>query len=314
MGVKARLVLYAPDEEAARRAARLAFDRMHRLDDVMSDWRADTELMLVHAAPPGVEIPVSHDLHEVLRRSRRISELTDGAFDVSVGPVVQLWREARRSGQMPEAGALTAARARVGWDLYRVGDEEDTVTLLAPDMRLDLGGIGKGYAADQAALALADAGVRSALIDIGGDLRVTAPPPGRRAWRVTVLTGDGETPRMTLDLANEAVATSGDTEQSVEIDGLQYSHIVDPRTGLGLTTHAAATVVAPDGATADALASALCVAGPDRTIAILRTFGVEGVLTVVADGRRLRVGQIDRRMEDDPGPTDWRWGGSEWTP
>lgn len=292
MGVKARMVLYAPNEQAAREAARAAFDRMHDLDDVMSDWRADTEVALLHEAPAGVPIPVSEDLWDVISLARDISEATGGAFDITVGPVVRLWREAHRTGEFPRWEPLRQALALVGWQRIEMEQSGRLVALAEPGMRLDLGGIGKGFAADHAVAVLRDHGVRNALIDLGGDLRVTGHPPGRSAWLVSVLTGDARDPRLSLALTDAAVATSGDTEQFVEIGGKRYSHIVDPRTGIGLTDRAAATVVAPTAALADALASALCVAGPDRAADIIGAFGVEGRLTSITAEGRVQVGQI----------------------
>ena len=139
-------------------------------------------------------------------------------------------------------------------------------------MRLDLGGIGKGFATDEAMAVLVDRGISRCLVELGGDMLLGSPPPDAPAWRIAVELEDHSGPPPLLDLANVGIATSGDTEQYVEIDGRRYSHIVDPRTGLGLTSRIAVTVIAPDATTADALASAISVLGPEDGLALLRRF------------------------------------------
>lgn len=254
------MTLYAPDEPRALAAAKAAFARIAELDAVLSDYREDSELMRLSAAAGQSPLPVSEDLFAVLARAGEISALTDGAFDITVGPVVQLWRAARRSGVLPAEASLADALALVGADLIQLDAQNRSARLLEAGMRLDAGGIGKGYAAQEAVETLREQGCPSALVALAGDVVAGDPPPGEDGWRIAVA-GMGE---MILLLRNGAVSTSGDEVQFVEIDGRRYSHIVDPRTGLGVTSRTRATVLAPDGATADALASALTVLGVDR--------------------------------------------------
>ncbi len=281
MGTTFRIVLYAEDGERARRAAEAAFDRIQELDRTLSDWQPDSELSRLCAqsdAGPSGPIPVSEDLFAVLAHAARTARQTGGAFDVSVGPWVRLWRRSVRQGELPTPEALAAARKSVGYEWVVLDPDSRTVTLALPRMRLDLGGIAKGFALDQALAVLAERGVPRALVDGGGDVAVGAPPPGRRAWRVAVATTRHELERAKtyFDLVHAAVATSGDLFQSVEIGGRRYSHIIDPVTGLGLTRRVSATVVARTGIQADALASALCVLGSQRGLALVEaTVGVE---------------------------------------
>lgn len=281
MGSRARVVLYAPDEAQARTAARAAFARLAVLDGVMSDYRQDSEISHVCAQPAGVWTPISEDLFLVLTRAGEISELTGGAFDCTVGPLSRLWRRARLDGALPAAQDLAAARERVGWRLVHLDRQRRAVMLGAEGMVIDFGGIGKGYAADRVIEVMRAMGVRRCLLDFGGDLAAGDPPPGEAAWQVEIEAGYGRGPNPMVRLANAGVATSGDTEQYVEVEGRRYSHILDPATGLGLTTRSAATVVAPDGATADALASAACVLGPERAAEILGGMPGVGVLMMV---------------------------------
>jgi thiamine biosynthesis lipoprotein len=266
MGTRFQVTLFADNEAAARRAADAAFDRAAALDARLSDYKPDSELMRLCARAGQGPQAVSPDLLRVLERSHDMSRRSAGAFDVTIGPVVRLWRLARRTRELPPANELRAALALVGYDKLRLNGEHRTAELLRSDMRLDLGGIAKGFAADEMLKDLRTAGCPVALVAAGGDIVAGDPPPGTDGWSVAIAPLEiGErSPRLTL--RNAAVSTSGDAERFVEIAGRRYSHIVDPRTGLGLTGRYAVTVVAPDGATADAAATAAAVLGPEAGI------------------------------------------------
>lgn len=266
MGVPFRLVLYARDGAAATNAATAAFARVADLNAKLSDYDADSELSrLSRTSGSGEWVPVSDDLWRVLTTAQALSARSDGAFDVTVGPVVNLWRKARREKRLPDERLLAEARARTGWRLVELDARRRTVRLAAPDMRLDLGGIAKGYALDEALKVLRDQGITSALVSGGGDIAVSEAPPGQRGWRIE-LSGPEGAPSANefVRLRHAALATSGDLFQFVEIGGVRYSHIVDPRTGLGLTDHGLVTVIARDGTSADGLATALSVMGVER--------------------------------------------------
>ncbi|MHC4383709.1 MAG: FAD:protein FMN transferase [Planctomycetota bacterium] len=270
MGVEARIVLYCPDEAAGRRAARGAFDRLAQLDGVMSDYRPDSELARVcrRAGPGRGPVPVSDDLGRVLDQARAVSAASAGAFDVTVGPLAELWRRARRAGKLPDPSAIDAARTRVGWRSMLVDTQSRTLELTRPDMQLDLGGIGKGFAAGEAVAFLSRCGVSRCLVDLGGDIAAGDPPPGADGWQVAI----ASKPARVLTIAGQAVAMSGDTEQYLEIDGVRYSHIIDPRSGVGLTDRTAVTVIGPEAAITDALASAISVLGAEHGLALLDQF------------------------------------------
>jgi thiamine biosynthesis lipoprotein len=271
MGASFKLLVYAADEEAANRAAQAAYARIAELDGILSDYQPESELShLSQSAGQGRAVPVSDDLWRVLRASHDLSERTGGAFDVTVGPLVRLWRRARRQKVLPSQEALAEARAAMGYQNLRYDEQARTVELLLPDMRLDLGGIGMGYAVDEALAVLRRHGLARALIDASGDIGCGDPPPGEPGWRVAVAPLDpGGEPSQELLLSNAAVTTSGDAFQHVEIDGVRYSHIVDPHTGLGLTQRMSVSVVAPTCTAADSLATALCVLGPEKGLALI---------------------------------------------
>lgn len=277
MGVQVRITVYAPDQETAARACAAAFGRFAVLEDVMSDYRPTSELMRLCAKAGGRPVPVSRDLFVILERALAVSAQSRGAFDVTVGPFVALWRRARKTGQLPSATELATARTRVGWQKVRLDKAKQTVRLLVPHMRLDLGGIAKGYAADGAQAVLQGYGVACALVEAGGDLVASGPPPGRAGWRVALANAGTVVYRPVATLANEAVSSSGDAEQFVDIGGRRYSHVVDPRTGLGLTRRIGVTVVAPDGITSDSLSTAVGVLGPEAGRALARSYRATSV-------------------------------------
>ena len=262
LGVATRIVVYA-DDSTARVAARAAFGRIAALEDVMSDWRAGSEVNRL-AARAGEWVEISPELHGVLRRAVEIAAASDGAFDPTVAPLVALWRETRRSGALPGLAALDSARALVGWDRVAL-DTCRPLARLEPGTRLDLGGIAKGFILQEALASLGAHGAPRALIEAGGDIVVGDPPPGRPGW--TIALGGADT-----TVAGTAVSTSGTGEQAVTIGGVRYAHVVDPRTGLGVTAARTVTVTAADASVADALATALVVLGPERGAAFLARF------------------------------------------
>jgi thiamine biosynthesis lipoprotein len=277
MGVQARIVVYAQDEAQAKRACAAAFQRMADLEQIMSDYRPTSELMQLCAKAGGPPVKISDDLYLVLERALQVAERSEGAFDPTIGPMVALWRHARRSGQFPAPQEREQARAVVGWRKVRLDPRERAAQLLTAGMRLDLGGIAKGYAGDQGQRELKKHGIRSAMIEIGGDIVVSDAPPGKKGWRIEIPNAAGtESPRIE-HFRNVGISTSGDTEQFVEFDGKRYSHIVDPRTGLGLTTRIAVTIVAADGLTSDSLSTAVSVLGAERGRALARFYRARAV-------------------------------------
>ncbi len=296
MGIPVNITLYAPTELIANQASKAAFDRFRELDRVMSDYDPDSELMkLCKTAPPGEPRPVTSDLFQVLHASQRLSEETNGAFDVTVGPVVKLWRIARRRKKLPDEDRLLTALEKVGYQSIQLDTSNSTVTLLKPEMQIDLGSIAKGFAADEALKAMKELGVTQVLIDAGGDIVVGDPPPHRDYWRIEIeKLRRKETPNASapiVKLNNAAIATSGSVYQHLEIDGIRYSHIVNPKTGIGLTTPSTVTVIAPNGMQADGLASAISVLGPTEGMKLIcNAKNVEAfIVTSTADGKLTEV-------------------------
>lgn len=263
MGTSFNIVVYAPNKELAEKAFGLGFARISQLDGVMSDYDPTSELSkLSNSSPTESPVPLSVDLFEVLSAAQALSLRSEGAFDITVGPLTKLWRRARRRGEFPNANLFSAARAATGFRHLKLHPDTKSAELIVPGMRLDLGAIAKGYAADEALRSMAGIGVTRAIINAGGDVVAGEAPPGEAGWRVAIASLEQDAPpNRFLRLANGAVATSGDLWQHVEIEGVRYSHILDPKTGLGLTSHSSVTIVAPTGMSADSLASAVSVLG-----------------------------------------------------
>lgn len=291
MGTLVRLVLYAPDAAAAEGAARRAFDRIRGLDATLSDYRDTSELNQVSRRAGSGPVKVSDDLFRVLAAAQRLARASGGAFDATVGPLSVLWRDARRRQVLPAPPRIAAARALVGSAKLDLDERDRTIRLRRHGMQLDVGGIAKGFAADEAAAALRACGIRRALVAAGGDIVVMAAPPGAEGWRVAVASIDGvDRPRAGLLMLHDAaVSTSGDAEQFMVVDGVRYSHIFDPRTGRALNGRSSVTVVARDGTTADALATAASVLGGARGTRLADDTPGAAALIVDARGDRVRT-------------------------
>ncbi len=210
-------------------------------------------------------MPLSADLWSVLCTAQAVAEASDGAFDITVGPVVQLWRRARHHHELPPAAKLQEALTAVGYRNIRLDCQQHTAELLHKGMRLDLGGIAKGFALGEALKELQKLGIASAVVRGGGDMRLGDPPPGSPGWRIGIGALNLDSPPVQyLWLSRCAVSTSGDTWQYVVIGGKRYSHIVDPHTGIGLTDHSNVTIVGSDSAQVDATAKVVSVWGPEK--------------------------------------------------
>ncbi len=272
MGTTFRIVLYAKDDASAQAAFRASFQRIEELNNILSDYLKESELSrLSRSGGTGGKVRVSADLWTVLQAANQYAEATGGAFDVTVGPYARMWKLARRKKEVPSPDRIRGFHGSVGFHHVKLFSKTRSICLGSPNMLLDLGGIAKGYAADQVLQVLHDLGIHSALVDAGGDIVLGAPPPGKEGWSIAV--GGRRHPDLPLlKLSRCAVATSGDLEQFVEIDGKRYSHIVDPRTGIGLTNQVQASIIARTGMEADALASAVCVLGTKDGKTLLKDY------------------------------------------
>ena len=297
MGVPFRITIYAESESEARTASDAAFDRIESLNSILSDYDPDSELSrLSQTSGKQRSVPVSSDLWNVLALGQAMAVKTDGALDLTVGPLVNLWRRARRHRELPSDELRLEMLTRVGYTAMKLDPATRSVDLQKPNMRLDVGGVAKGYAADEAMKVLKLRGITSALVAASGDMCASEPPPGKPGWRIEVAAldaPDAPLPRYVW-LKHSAISTSGDVFQRVEINGVRYSHIVDPKTGVGLTDHSLVTVLGPDASTTDSLETAVSVLGPERGLALIERTSGTAVYIVRKPGHRIEVHESTR--------------------
>jgi thiamine biosynthesis lipoprotein len=305
MGTDCTLTVAVRTGEAdlAHRALEAA-ERALRETEARTSWRlADSEIARFNAAPAGEFVPLSPETLALLRAARDAAGSTDGAFDVTCRPLIEMWKSAARGGQLPTPDQRTAARAASGWDqlvLGQAGAQKASDTAC-----VDLGGIAKGFAADRAAEAMMHLGAAGGLVEIGGDIRCFGRrSEGQDGWRIGIRDPfEPNTPRMlaTLRVPQGGVCTSGNYLRFVEIQHRRYSHIIDPRPGAncGMTADAApsVTVVAPDATTADIWATALSVLGPEGIERLPAGGGIEAmIVTGAPKDRKLHMTEGFRKL------------------
>ncbi len=283
MATTFRISLHADSKAQAEKAADAAFRHIAFLNTVFSDYEPNSELIqLCNAAnaAPGTGVKASAALFGLVSRALDIARKTDGAFDITCGNLSNLWRRAKRQKKLPPADRLQQALAATDWQAVRLDAAVRTIAFTRSGMLLDVGGLAKGYAADEGLRILRQHGITRALVMAGGDIAIGDPPPGADAWEIKLRTFSkpadtatgNEEPMETVRLKNCGVSTSGDLYQFTEIDGVRYSHIISPRTGMGLTERIACTAIAPDCATSDALDTAMCVLGQQRGRQVIAKF------------------------------------------
>jgi len=277
MGAEVLILVDAAEDKALKEAVRLSYLEGTRLNMIFSDYEADSEVSrLSRSSGSGDIVTLSAELFDLLQYAQNLSKLSKGAFDVTIGPLSRLWRIARFQKKLPDSDKITMALNRVGYHHLSLNEANQSAKAQLSGMVLDLGAIAKGYIADRMLEVMKSRGYPRCLIDAGGDLTIGDAPKGRTGWRVEI--GGRKHPSLpVLNLSNCAVATSGDIEQFLEIEGMSYSHIVHPFNGIGLPEKAQATVVAPSCMIADSLASMCLVLGFDHSVPILTQTKAEHV-------------------------------------
>jgi thiamine biosynthesis lipoprotein len=288
MGTLFRIKLYATDEAQARRAFQAAFARVAALDHTLSDYQPGSELNRLSEIAVQHPVHVSEDLYRILETSQALSRETGGAFDITIGPLTHLWRDARRLNRLPDPASIAQAKAKCGYRHLHLDRALHTAEFDQPGMQLDAGAIAKGYAADQALETITSCGIASALVAASGDLAFSDAPPGESGWKIGIDSIDSANAPFTrvMRLSNGAVSTSGPSEQHLDTGGIRYSHIIDPRTGMGLSRNITVTVVARRGIDADSLATAVSVLGVKHGLALVKHHrGASAIIVAYENGR-----------------------------
>jgi thiamine biosynthesis lipoprotein len=271
MGSPLNITLYTNDSIKAHKIATEAYKIADSLNLIYSDYLENSELNLLSKNSGTNEfIKVSPAFWDILKLSIEASQKSKGAFDITVGSIVKLWRKARKEKILPEETVLKNRLQNIGYQYLIIDSITHSVKLLQPNTQLDLGGIAKGYVAQVIVDFCKKEGIQKVLVDAGGDLAMASQ--NNKPWKIGITIPNSEEliPQY-LVLQNQAVATSGNMYQFVEINGKRYSHIVNPHTGLGVTHQRNVTVIAPDGATADWLATACSVLSVNKALRLIKS-------------------------------------------
>jgi thiamine biosynthesis lipoprotein len=297
MGSLFTIVGYGTDLEKAGKTARSAFALVDSLNLIMSDYNPESELMrLSRLSGSGKWIEVSEPLFDVIRKSLYWSEWTNGIFDITIGAYSQLWRRAGRKEELPDSVLMEKAAGVIGYKNIKLNRKKRAVKLVEPGMQLDLGGIAKGYTVDRVYEMFHKNGFDIVLVDGGGDIRTGERPPVSNGWRIIIENQSDED--SIAYLSGTAIATSGDLYRYTEINGIRYSHIIDPSTGYGITIPRTVTVRAPDCTTADVLASFLSISGPIKGFNYLEKLeNVDAIIVQIENGRR-RIYRFKGKVSD----------------
>ena len=289
MGSPFTITLYSSDSAAAAAAAAAAFKKAEELNAILSDYIDSSEINRLSATSGRHSwVPVSPPLFDIIRRSVQASMLSEGSYDITVGPVVRLWRQARKTRHFPDSALLRNALARTGYRYVHLDPATHSVWLEKEGMQLDIGGLGKGFVAQAALDLLRQRGLPIAMINAGGKIVLGQVPPGKKGWLIGINAPEEKETLYPafLRLEEMAVATSGDIYQYVELNGKRYSHIVDPRTGIGLIRRRNVTALARDGTDADWLATACSVLPWRKSLQLMRKIpGAALLVTEVKNGK-----------------------------
>ena len=264
MGSTFTIYLYTHDQTKADEVFEAAFDEIERVEEVLSNYRPSSELSRINRMAATEATTTDPEVFKLLETSFEYSRLSNGAFDITVGPFMRAWGFFRKNGRYPTRDELSHARAEVGWTKVKLDPNQRTVRFAVPGIELDPGGIGKGYAVDRVIDVLRDAGVKAALVDAGSSsLYALGAPPGKEGWKVIVpRPGDRAHAVAEVVLRDNSLSTSGSYEKFFRLNGRTYCHIMDPRTGEPVQGMLQTTVIAPTGTATDALSTTMFVMGP----------------------------------------------------
>jgi thiamine biosynthesis lipoprotein len=282
MGTFAHLKAIAADTKTAKNCVEAAFTELKKADELMSDYKSDSEISLVNSEAAKGAVKVGASTFYVLQKSIEYGKLSGGAFDITIAPLIGLWRSAAESNSVPTKEELANALSKVGYEKLMLDANEMTVRFTVEGMKLDLGGIAKGYAIDKAVEAMQTGGAVGGMVDVGGDIRCFGlPPKGKKTWRIGLqnpaepdsdeetLAGGPKQVLMVLKFNNAAVATSGGYRRFVLIEGKRYSHIINRDTATSAEALSSVTIISQNAIDADALATSVSVMGPENGLALI---------------------------------------------
>lgn len=306
MGTLVFVTAVAQDENTAQEAAEAGLSEIQRLEKLLSTWIPESELSQVNASAGENPVSVSRDTLEVLERSLEMAILTRGGFNIMVGPAVSVWR-ASQEGQLPSDQELTDILPLTDLSSLKIKQEDQTVFLTKKGMQVDIGGIGKGFAADLAARKMQAAGATAGVVALSGDIKTFGLMPDGQKFLFGIQHPRKEQGQLLarLELENEAVSTAGDYQRFFIRDNVRYHHILDPRTLKPARSSQSATVIAKEGVVADGLDTGIFVMGSEQGIALVESLpGVEAVIVDEKGEIWISSGLQGRlQIEESPSPT-----------
>lgn len=261
MGSAFNLIIVSADSNKANHLARKSYELVDSLNHIFSNYDSSSELSKINASAGLLPYKMSRAMLDLVQKSQYAYIQSKGAYDISIGPLSSLWRNARKAKLFPEASTVLATKKLVGFAQVKINKRLGTIFLPNANMQLDFGGIAKGYIAQWVINFLKANGIQQALVDAGGDIVMSGAPLNQQGWLIGVNLPETTDQLLNkkLQLSNCSVATSGDVYQFIEYKGVKYSHIINPLTGYGVTNLRNVTIVAKTGATADWLATACSI-------------------------------------------------------
>jgi len=299
MGTIIEITLVAEEQDTAQKAALQAFQEIRRIEYLMSPWIESSDVTRINRSAWNDGAKVSPETIEVLKRAQEVSKLSEGGFDITVGPLVQLWRKARERGMPPEMQEVKETLNLVNFRNLKT-HYGGKVLLRKKGMAIDLGGIAKGYAVDRAFEILKGLGYRNLVVNAGGDLRVGGSKPGG-PWSIGIQhPRDPQKIMARISLSDTAVATSGDYEKFFIHQGKRYHHILNPRSGFPAEGCQSVTVLHKEAITADALATAILVLGPEIGYPLCQRLERVDCLIVDRDEKTVFTQNLKDRLSFSP--------------
>ncbi len=307
MGTFANVIALAPDLHIAKNAVEKAFGEFEKVEKLMSSYRTDSQINKVNDNAYNQPVQVSDDTFEVIKKAIKFSKLTNGAFDITVAPLVELFKKAEDVNSLPRKNEIENARSKIGFQKLILDIVNKTVKFSVEGMKIDLGGIAKGYAIDTAVEAMKNAGAAGGMIDIGGDIRVFGEPPnGRHSWLIGLQNPDitktdiaKDNYLLVLKLNNTAVATSGDYRRFYFIEGQKFSHIFDAHTGYNANKLPSVSIITENAAKADALATAVSVMGKDKGLNLIEKLPQTEAILISSEnkGKIIKTSRADKYIK-----------------
>jgi len=280
MGTRFELIAVSSDDTLAWEAINAGIAEIQRIEDLISSWDPNSQTSAINRNAGIKAVEVDDELFELIRRSKKVSGLTKGNFDISYASMDKIWRYDGSMAEIPSERAMANSVSKINYEHILLDKQHSTVLLKNTGMKIGFGAIGKGYAANRAKAVMQAKGIKDGVVNAAGDLLAWGTQVDGTDWRISILDPNNKEQIFCwLSIRDQAVVTSGNYEKYVEIDGKRYGHIIHPKTGMPVSGLKSVTIVCPDAELADALATSVFIMGAEDGLALInRMKGVEGLL------------------------------------